>query len=79
MLLVSFIIFDSSVEKRQSIVIGNTARVTRLLRSTGTNELVQRRLKLVLKAYQAGGFKSRKAEVTGYGPNASSFCLPSNL
>jgi hypothetical protein len=29
----------------------------------GNNELVQLRLKLVLRAYQAGGFNSRKTEV----------------
>jgi hypothetical protein len=32
-------------------------------RSGGTNDLVQQRLKLVLQAYEVGGFKSGKAEV----------------
>jgi hypothetical protein len=42
----------------------------------GENELVQRRLELVLNAYRAGGFESRRPEVFGALAEAAFYELP---
>lgn len=43
---------------------------------TDTNRLVQRRLKLILDAYQKGGFTSRRQEVFSYLAEAAYAELP---